>query len=242
MTSERTFFGSSALLFTASAAGTIAWCGSMSGMRGMPMPGDWTMSMAWMRMAGQTWPAFAAAFLGMWEVMMVAMMLPSLLPVLRRYRGGRGGLTLVIVGYFFVWGVVGMATLPVGVALTTVEMRNPALSRSVPFAVGGTVLVAGVLQFTAWKARQLACCREAAGCAAPAWRHGLHSGLQCVRCCANLMAILLVTGVMDLGAMTLVAAAITAERLLPEGERVARAIGVVVVGVGLFLIGRALLG
>jgi hypothetical protein len=42
----------------------------------MPMPGGWTMSMAWMRMPGQTWPGAAASFLGMWVVMMVAMMLP----------------------------------------------------------------------------------------------------------------------------------------------------------------------
>jgi len=48
----------------------------------MPMPGGWTMSMAWMRMPGQTWPGAAASFLGMWIVMMVAMMLPSLVPML----------------------------------------------------------------------------------------------------------------------------------------------------------------
>src|SRR5438093_13144788 len=84
--SELTFLGVSALLFVASAAVTIAWCGSMSAMGGMPMPGGWTMSMAWMRMSGQTWPRAAASFLGMWVVMMVAMMLPSLVPMLWRYR------------------------------------------------------------------------------------------------------------------------------------------------------------
>src|SRR5262245_52267611 len=82
----RGFFAVSALLFTASAAATIAWCASMAGLGEMPMPGGWTMSMAWMRMPGQTWLGAAAAFLGMWEVMMVAMMLPSLVPMLRRYR------------------------------------------------------------------------------------------------------------------------------------------------------------
>jgi len=40
------------------------------------MPGGWTMAMAWTRMPGQTWPGAAASFLGMWVVMMVAMMLP----------------------------------------------------------------------------------------------------------------------------------------------------------------------
>jgi predicted metal-binding membrane protein len=53
------------------------------------------------------------------------------------------------------------------------------------------------------------------------------------------MAILLIIGVMDLRAMTVVAAAITVERLAPAGERVARATGVVIIGAGLFLIVRA---
>ena len=85
-TSQRAFFGVSALLFAASAALTIAWSASMSAMGGMPMPGGWTMSMAWMRMPGQTWTGAAVSFLGMWVVMMVAMMLPSLAPMLWRYR------------------------------------------------------------------------------------------------------------------------------------------------------------
>ena len=84
MASERAsrhgFFGVSALLFVASAALTIALGESMSAMGEMPMPGGWTMSMAWMRMPGQTWPGAAASFLGMWVAMMVAMMLPSLVP------------------------------------------------------------------------------------------------------------------------------------------------------------------
>ena len=75
----------SALLFAASAAVTIVWCASMSAMGGMSTPGGSTMSMVWMRMPGQTWPGAAASFLGMWIVMMAAMMLPSLVPMLWRY-------------------------------------------------------------------------------------------------------------------------------------------------------------
>ena len=88
--SQQAFLGVSALLFAASAAVTIVWCASMSAMGEMPMPGGWTMSMAWMRMPGQTWPGAAASFLGMWVVMMVAMMLPSLVPMLWRYRQAVG--------------------------------------------------------------------------------------------------------------------------------------------------------
>jgi predicted metal-binding membrane protein len=248
------FWGVSALLFAASAAVTIAWCASMSAMGGMPMPGGWTMSMAWMRMTGQTWPGAAASFLGMWVAMMVAMMLPSLVPMLWRYREAVGGpgqarlgrlTALVGTGYFFIWTAFGMAIFPLGVTLAAIEMEQPVAARAVPVVIGVVVLIAGALQLTAWKARQLACCREEPGRALPAdagtaWRHGLRLGLQCIRCCAGLTVILLVMGVMDLRAMAVVWAAITAERLAPAGERVAHAIGAVAVGAGLFLIARGL--
>ena len=253
--SERAFFAISALLFAATTAVTIVWCASMSAMGEMPMPGGWTMSMAWMRMPGQTWPGAAASFLGMWVVMMVAMMLPSLVPTLWRYRQAvdRKGETrigrltaLVGVGYFFVWTVFGMAAFPVGVALATVEMQLPAIARAVPIAVGVVILLGGCLQFTVWKVRHLGCCREAPGRgrtlaadAGTAWRHGLRIGLHCSHCCVGLTAILLVIGVMDLRAMAVVAAAISVERLAPAGERVARATGALAVGVGLLLIARA---
>jgi predicted metal-binding membrane protein len=162
------FFGFSALLFAASAAVTIAWSESMSAMGEMPMPGGWTMSIG-----------AAASFLSLWVVMMMAMMLPSLVPMLWRYEAHLGRLTaLVGAGYFFVWALFGIATFPVGVAPAAVEMQLPVLAHAVPIAVGVVVLIAGAF----------------------------------------------------------VAAAITIERLAPAGERVARAIGAVAVGAGLFLL------
>jgi predicted metal-binding membrane protein len=253
--SERAFFVIAALLFAVSAAVTIAWCATMSAMGEMPMPGGWMMSMAWMRMPGQTWAGAAASFLGMWVVMMVAMMLPSLVPMLWRYRqavdrtsGPRLGrlTTLVSVGYFFVWTVFGMAAFPLGVALAAVEMQLPALARVVPIAVGAVVLIAGALQFTAWKAQRLACCRETLGRgrwlpadAGTALRHGLSLGLTCSYCCAGPTAILFGLGIMNLRAMAAVTVAITLERLAPAGERLARGIGALAVGVGVYLIARA---
>jgi predicted metal-binding membrane protein len=137
--------------------------------------------------------------------MMVAMMLPSLVPMLGRYRQAVGGIgearltALVGVGYIFVWTVPGMAAFPLGVALAAAEMQQPALARAVPIAAGVVVLVAGAVQFTAWKARHLACCREAPGRgrtlppdARTAWRQGVRFGLHCSSRCANLVAILLV--------------------------------------------------
>jgi predicted metal-binding membrane protein len=186
-----------------------------------------------MQMPGGTWLGAAASFLGMLVVMMVAMMLPSLVPTLRRYHQvGLGRLTaLVGVGYFAVWTVFGMVAFLFGAALP----------RATPIAVGVVVLLAGFLQFTAWKARHLACCREAPAGERDrtAWQHGLRLGVHCTQCCVGLIVILLVIGVMDLRAMVVVALAITAERLAPAGERVARATGAVVIGAGVFLIVRA---
>jgi predicted metal-binding membrane protein len=189
----------------------------------------------------------------MWVVMMVAMMLPSLVPMLLRYREAvtsaaetRLGLltALVGIGYFCLWTLFGMVALPLGFALAEAEMQYPALSRAVPTALGVIVLIAAACQFTAWKAQHLACCRESPGRtlradAGTAWRHGLRLGLHCCCSSAGLMAILLVMGVMDLRVMAGVTTAITAERLAPAGERVARAIGVVIVGAGMLLLARA---
>jgi predicted metal-binding membrane protein len=221
-------------------------------MSGMPMPGGWTMSMTWMRMPGQSWPGAAATFLGMWVVMMSAMMLPSLVPMLWRYQQAsaatakeRSGLLTFIAGaaYMSVWTLLGVAIYAIGIALAMLEMQNAALARAVPTAAAVVVLAAGILQFTQWKARHLACCREATVTDKPvpatrgtAWRYGLRLGLHCVYCCAGLMAILLVMGVMDLRAMAVVGTAIALERLAPAASRVARIIGLALVGSGFYLI------
>jgi len=241
------------LVFAASAAITVVWSASMSSMGGMPMPGGWTMSMAWMRMPGQTWPDAAATFAGMWAAMMIAMMLPSLVPTLWQYREAAVDtgeacigrlLALVAAGYFLVWTAVGMAAFPFGVMLTRVEMQQPALSRAVPIAIGVVIAFAGALQLSPWKARQLAHCREVpsepAG-ARKAWRFGQCLGVHCSLACAGPTAILMAIGVMDLRAMAVVGAAITAERLAPSGDRVARATGAVAAAAGVLLIARAVI-
>lgn len=234
--SERGFLAVSALLFIASAAATVAWCNAMPAMSEMPM--------AWMPMCGQTWWSFAASFVTMWTVMMAAMMLPSLLPVLRQYRGalrlaGKPNLdaqmALAGVGYFAVWVLIGVMVFGLGAVLAQLEMAWPLLARVAPVASGAVVLAAGALQFSAWKARQLARCRAVPASGRATWRFGLRLGLRCAASCAGLTAILLVTGVMDLRAMAAVSAAITLERLAPAGQRVARCIGAVAIGAGLLM-------
>src|SRR5215469_9464594 len=215
--SDRAFLAVSALLFVGCATATILRCTSMSAMGEMPMPGGWTMSMAWLPICGHSGYDAAASFLGMWIPMMVAMMLPSLMPMLWHYRRAVGrtselrlGLltSLVGVGYLLVWTLIGVVIFPQGAALTSVAMHLPALASTVPLAVALIVLGAGAFQFTTWKAHHLARCRAAPGRGMPAdaatalW-HGLRLGLHCGYSCAGLTALLLVGGVMDLRAMAI---------------------------------------
>ena len=206
-------------------------------------------------MPQQTWYGAAAGYLGMWMAMMVPMMLPSLLPMLSRYRrsvGGadgihRHGLTaLVGAGYFVVWAAVGAAAWAAGAGILAVETHWERAAPWMPVAAGGVLLAAGGVQLSSWKARQLACCREGAGCGGPpvpdargAWRHGLRLGVRCCRCCGNLMLALLAIGMMDLVAAAAVTLAISAERLAPAPLRVERVAGLAIIVAGALTIARA---
>ena len=245
---DRLHFGA-ALAFAASAAITMAWCGSMSAMPGMQMRGGWTMSMAWMRMPDHGWGGYAGSFLGMWAVMMVAMMLPAFTSMLARYRRAVAGpangalMARVIAGYFAVWTLLGAMLFPVGVLSAELLMRLPVLDMSAPTLAAAVVLAAGASQFTVWKTRRLTGCRHTLDCChdtrphyRDAWRHGFRLGLRCVYCCAGLTAVLLVTGVMDLRAMAGVTAAISVERLMPARIRPERAVGACLLIAGVWLL------
>lgn len=220
------------------------------------MPGGWSMSMAWMNMPGQTRIGAAVSFLAMWMLMMLAMMLPSLVPMLLSYRrcvhgsndSRLGTLTAIAAsGYFFVWAVFGAVAYGLGVSLTAGAMRWSALARSVPVGAAVLLLVAGGIQLTPWKARQLGRCRLAPACvglrserARNAWQHGVRLGVRCSLCCAGFMTALLVVGVMNLGAMALIAAALTIERVAPRPATVARVAGVMILAAGALALAQAL--
>jgi len=218
------FLAVAGLLFAASTAATIGLA-----MAAVPICGGGTMT-------GRPAGSDAASFLAMWLVMMPAMMMPSLVPMLRRYRRTVGGAgvpierltALVAGGYFCLWTAFALPAFALEVALPTLG----------PGATGAVLLIAGALQFTAWKSRALACCRampegRKMADADTAWRYGLHLGLQCGRSSAGLTAVLLAVGMMDLGAMAIVTVAITVERVVPGGQRIAHAIGVVLIVAGL---------
>lgn len=213
-------------------------------------------SMMWMRMPDQSWAGGAAAFVGMWLMTMVPMMLPTVVPVMWRHRavaaasGARIPAALTVIAgasYLSTWTAAGVAAFPVGTFLMAIVSNHPALAPAMPRIVGLVVAIAGAIQLTPWKARRLACCGwQSCLAASPqggvldAWRDGARLGRRCIACCANLMVLPLVVGRMDLPTMAVAAAAIAAERGLPRGRQVARAIGAILLAAGSLLVARTL--
>lgn len=158
----------------------------------------------------------------MWAAMMVPMMLPSLVPRLRARP-----LPAAIVAafcYFVVWTAFGAAIYP------------PTMWFPVARYAGAAFVVAGMVQLTPWKLRLLDRCRGD-GCGTSAWRDGLRMGLDCALCCTGYTLVLLVTGMMNWTAMILVTVAITAERLAPRPEMLARAFGIALIAAAAFVTG-----
>src|SRR5881396_788138 len=158
------------LAFAASVSATIYFCRSMCCE--MEMPGGWTMSMMWMRMPGQTWFASAISFLFMWLAMMVAMMLPSALPMFLKTRRQWASLCYMTSGYFAIWLAAGVGIYALGVAFAAVAMRSELFSRAVPLLAGASLMAAGAVQFTRWKMTSLLRCRLPFGCAISCPQHG----------------------------------------------------------------------
>jgi predicted metal-binding membrane protein len=247
------FPGAAALLFAAGVALTVKGHGAMPALPGLPMCRGGSaaamppMSM-WLPVPGQSWAGTFAAFMAMWAPMMVAMMLPALLPVLWRYRarldgGVRADAQAAGAGlaYFLVWMLAGVMIFAGGATLALAAARYPPLAASLPRLSAIAVLLAGLWQLSAWKAHRLACCRAVPGGAHPgAWHHGFHLGLHCNASCASHTAALLALGLMDLRVMIAVTIAITLERLAPRPEPVVRCVGVVLVLAGLTMIARAI--
>ncbi|MFJ9863529.1 DUF2182 domain-containing protein [Streptomyces sp. NPDC101165] len=177
------------------------------------------------------------AFLVVWTLMMAAMMLPSTAPVAGLYartitvhRSRR--MVAFTVAYLLVWATAGLPAYALAVGLG----RTATLPAAAGTAVAAVVFaVSGVYQLTPLKDRCLARCRSPIGLMlryasypGPSrdLRAGAHHGAFCLGCCWSLMLLLTAFGLMNLWAMVVLAAVITAEKLAPAGRLVARAVGV----------------
>ena len=184
------------------------------------------------------------SFLLMWTVMMAAMMFPAVIPVvlafatLTRSRGRSplGTAIAFVAGYLVVWAVLGLPARALLEAAGRIAAAAPALTRA-----GGPILVlCGLYQLTPLKEACLRHCRTPHLFLGHHWRDGTvgalvlggHHGLYCAGCCASLMVVLLVVGVMDITWMIALSALIYLEKVVPAGATVGRAAGLALCGVG----------
>jgi predicted metal-binding membrane protein len=196
-----------------------------------------------------TWATWVGA-VGMWQLMMVAMMLPVVLPwlglVAVTHADHPGGLVPAVAsfagGYFGAWLLYSLAAGTLQLVLQALNLIDHDLTLRRPLAVGVLVL-AGLFQFTPAKRACLTHCRNPLSYLLARWdnapphpfRLGLGHGLYCVACCWALMALAFALGLMNLAWMAVITVLAAAEQVLPGGHRLARVAGVALVGWGLWL-------
>ena len=212
MSAVRARLGLVALLFGLAALG---WWWTGDQMRGMD-DGPWT------GLGSFTW------FLGIWVVMMAAMMFPSVSPTVALYsrmtrRRSPLSPLLFAAGYLLTWAAAGIVAFGIAAALGLVAGDLFTWDRAGRWTAGGTLVVAAVYELTPLKDVCLGKCRSPLGALLGSWRDGpsgalrmgSRNGAWCVGCCWALMASLFALGVMSVTWMAVVAALIAFEKTVP---------------------------
>lgn len=233
MSVRRTQGGLVALLLAFAAA---AWWSTAVRMEGMDA-GPWTE------------PRPLGWFLGVWIVMMAAMMLPSATPTvsayarLRRERTPVGSL-LFVTGYLAVWSAVGVVAYALAAAGDSVAEDFFAWDRAGRWLAGVTLLLAAVYELTSLKGACLARCRAPLAFLLGSWRPGRRGsllmgvahGAWCAGCCWALMVSLFALGVMSIAWTALVAGLVALEKTLPWRRVATRAATATLTMLGLLLL------
>lgn len=212
LAATRARLGLVALLFALAATG---WWWTSRRMRGMDA-GPWTGlgAFAW--------------FLGVWLVMMAAMMLPSVSPTVALYSRmtkTRSPLSPILfaAGYLVTWTAAGIVAFALASAADRIGDDLLAWNRGGRWLAGATILLAAVYELSPLKTVCLGKCRSPLGFLLGSWRAGragalqmgLRHGAWCVGCCWALMASLFALGVMSITWMALVAMLIAVEKIVP---------------------------
>jgi len=191
-------------------------------------------------------------FLGLWLVMMSAMMLPSVAPVAvlwtRLISGASAGfgrvtrMSMFLGGYLLVWAAFGAVAFAALAGADRLLTASPTAAKWLGVAI---FITAGIYQLTPWKDWCLRHCRSPIGALmyyldfkgrSRDARVGLHHGATCAGCCWGLMILLVAVGVMNVAVMAALAMVIFVEKLWRYGKPFAQAVGVVLVAIGVLAI------
>ncbi len=223
----------------------------------------WAAVIIWMRsptmmdaMPGKATLSGAALFVGMWLLMMAAMMLPSVTPVVLLFRTiqlgrrttGRPAVPTAafVAGYLVIWVLAGvladLAYLLVQAAGDHLQAGSPAVAR-----IGGGILVlAGLYQCSPLKFVCLSHCRSPFHFIMHglregrlgALRMGASHGAYCLGCCWGIMAVLFVVGLINLAWMAALSLLIVVEKSAPWGVAISRLMGVLFILLGVVMAAR----
>jgi predicted metal-binding membrane protein len=187
-------------------------------------------------------------FLGVWVVMMAAMMFPSVAPTVALYARMSGQHRLApvafAVGYLVTWTGAGVIAFLIGVAGARAAGDALAWGNAGRPVAGATLILAAVYELTPLKNACLGKCRSPLGFLLGSWRAGLsgalgmgmRNGAWCVGCCWALMASLFALGVMSVTWMAVVAGLIALEKLLPWRRASTYGIALALVALGLLVL------
>lgn len=196
----------------------------------------------------------------MWTVMMIAMMLPTAMPMVLSYlrvqrqrqpeQQAQKLTWLLIGGYLLAWTLFSVLAALAGWALHGLGLLSAPMGSAAPSLTGAFLLAAGVFQWSGVKEACLTKCRSPLNFLLNNWRQGsggallmgLQQGVFCVACCWLLMLLMLVGGVMNLAWMAAIAIYVLAEKIAPRIRLLSRLTGVGLVAAGVMWMGLALAG
>ena len=174
--------------------------------------------MTGMDMGVATRPGSFAFFIGVWAVMMAAMMLPGAAPaVIRRAQaGGMAAVPLFVGSYLAVWALAGVAVYALDRPHGTV-------------GAGALVIAAGAYELTPLKRSCRRRCREAGG-------SGFGFGLCCAGSSVGLMAMLVALGVMSIPWMAVITVVVLVQKLLPARPAIDVPLALAITGLGVLIV------
>jgi predicted metal-binding membrane protein len=189
----------------------------------------------------------------MWAVMMIAMMTPSVLPMVSMYvtvtrskkdNGQSYTPTIIFLcGYLIAWIFFSVVISIVQYPLHIYALLNPMMDSRSYLLSGVILMLAGIYQWTPWKDACLEQCRSPLNYLMTSWREGhwgavrmgLHHGIYCIGCCWALMAVMFAVGVMNVMWMLAIAFFVLAEKISPVSAKYIRIVsGVVLVVWGVY--------
>jgi predicted metal-binding membrane protein len=212
-----------------------------------------TMNCARWMAGGQLWnlPGFLL-MLGMWTVMMVAMMVPSATPMVltfaavNRRRSERQAAyvptVVFLAGYLVVWALFSVGATAAQFWLQSARLLSMEMEATSSIFAAALLIAAGVFQWTPLKQKCLTGCAGPLGFLMTRWRDGragalrmgLDHGAYCLGCCWAVMALLFAAGVMNLLWVAGLSLFVLAEKLAPR--QVSRAGGAAMVAAGVWML------